>query len=109
MSSRCQNIGRVKLRRRRFVAPASLASFLLLTLTVYPVAVSGAATASASAPVSGAATARPSAAVPTVTGPVPGTPVLSGTSFNLSQVGYEQSEFFLSGTADAYAPRPTLR
>jgi hypothetical protein len=45
----------------------------------------------------------------TVTGPIPvSTPTyngtLYGTSFNLSQVGYEGSQFFLSGTADSYAP-----
>jgi hypothetical protein len=72
---------------------APLVSFLLFLLVVFPGGVLPASTASASA------------AVPTVTA-VPGTPVLQGTSFNLSQVGYEQSEFFLSGTADAYAPAP---
>ena len=46
---------------------------------------------------------------PTVTGPYPtgsstfgGT--LYGTSFNLSRVGYESSEYFLSGTANSYVP-----
>lgn len=50
---------------------------------------------------------------PTVTGPYPtgsstfgGT--LYGTSFNLSRVGYERSQFFLSGTAHSYVPVGTL-
>ncbi len=49
-----------------------------------------------------------SAAVPTVAGPIPGTPVLAGTSFDLSQVGYEQSEYFLSGTATSYTSSAPL-
>lgn len=45
----------------------------------------------------------------TVTGPEPvGSPTfndtLYGTNFNLSQVGYEASQYFLSGTAHAYVP-----
>ena len=45
----------------------------------------------------------------TVTGPFPvGSPTfnntLYGTSFNLSKVGYEKSQFFVSGTAHSYAP-----
>jgi hypothetical protein len=49
---------------------------------------------------------KPSAASPTVTGPVtgPGAVVLNSTRFDLSQVGYQQSEFFLSGTASSYQP-----
>jgi hypothetical protein len=53
-------------------------------------------------------TARASAASPTVTGPIPGTPSLLGTDFDLSQVGYEQSEFFLSGTAKSYTSATPL-
>ncbi len=56
------------------------------------------------APAAGAAAPRV-----TVTGPVPvGSPTfngtLYGTSFHLSQVGYERSEFFISGTAHSYVP-----
>jgi hypothetical protein len=54
----------------------------------------------------------PSAANPTVTGPVTGgngAIVLPGTTtFNLSSVGYTQSEFFLSGNASYYAPTAPL-
>jgi hypothetical protein len=46
------------------------------------------------------------AADPTVSGPVTGgagSPSVSTTSFDLSKVGYEQSEFSLSGTAQEYS------
>jgi hypothetical protein len=49
----------------------------------------------------------PSAADPTVSGPVTagqGLSLAATTMFDLSQVGYEQSEYFLSGTATAYQP-----
>jgi Alpha/beta hydrolase domain len=49
-----------------------------------------------------AETALASVASATVTGPIPGTPSLLGTNFDLAQVGYEQSEFFLSGNATSY-------
>ncbi len=54
----------------------------------------------------GAAATLPGA---TVSGPYPtGSPsfngTLYGTSFNLSRVGYERSQFFLSGTAHSYVP-----
>ncbi|KPI22645.1 hypothetical protein OK074_7183 [Actinobacteria bacterium OK074] len=48
-----------------------------------------------------------SAASPQVTGPITGgngTVQLQGTAFDLDQVGYQQSEYFLSGTADSYQP-----
>ena len=49
----------------------------------------------------------------TVTGPVPvGSPTfdnsLYGTSFSLSKVGYEKSQFFVSGTAHSYVPAQPL-
>ena len=53
-----------------------------------------------------ASTATPGALQ--VTGPITtgnGVPVIfAHTSFNLAQVGYRQTEFFLSGTASAFAP-----
>jgi hypothetical protein len=52
-----------------------------------------------------------SAASPQVTGPVTGgagTIQLQDTAFDLSQVGYQQSEYFLSGTADSYQPVNSL-
>lgn len=55
--------------------------------------------------------ATPAVASATVTGPVTGgsgAVVLQGTSFDLKSVGYTQSEYFLSGTANAYAPTTPL-
>ena len=68
----------------------------MLMLFVYPSAVSQAGTAAALRGV-------------TVTGPVPvGSTIFNGTlygnSFDLSQVGYESSQFFVSGTAHSYVP-----
>ncbi len=39
---------------------------------------------------------------PVVEGPIAGNPLLLGTLFNLADVGYEQSEYFFSGTAYAW-------
>jgi len=52
-----------------------------------------------------------SAADPAVTGPITGGDgaiVLQSTAFDLSSVGYEQSEYFLSGTADSYTSATAL-
>jgi hypothetical protein len=58
------------------------------------------------------ASAFAAAAPPTVTGPVTGgngVPVLySHTSFDLASVGYQRSEYFLEGTANAYSPTTPL-
>jgi hypothetical protein len=58
------------------------------------------------------ASAHGTAADPTVTGPIlPSTgiaPSTLATTFPLSQVGYEQSEYFLSGTAASYLPTSPL-
>jgi Alpha/beta hydrolase domain len=53
----------------------------------------------------------PSVPSPTVEGPIEpssGISLLGSTLFPLSQVGYEQSEFFLSGTATAYTSSKPL-
>jgi hypothetical protein len=54
------------------------------------------------------AVAAADASSPTVTGPVTGgggVPIIfAHTTFDLRTVGYTQSEFFLSGTAESYAP-----
>ena len=58
-----------------------------------------------------AAVAAADAASPTVTPATGGNgvPVLFGhTSFDLASVGYEQSEFFLTGSASAYSPTSPL-
>jgi hypothetical protein len=84
---------------RRSLVMAAAMSVLLLGWAVPAVA----AQAHADAATAPSATA----AVPAVTGPVTGGQgviQLQGTSFPLSSVGYEQSEYFLSGTAASYAP-----
>jgi hypothetical protein len=79
--------------------PARAMMFLLATIAVVVVGMS-------------AGLAAASAASPTVAGPVTGgagailPPNLNG--FDLAQVGYEQSEYFLSGTADTYTPTAPL-
>jgi len=43
---------------------------------------------------------------PTIEGPITagrGVPTIQGTSFDLAEVGYEEEEYFISGTADAFA------
>ena len=85
--------------------------------SVLTVATVGAAVATAPGAASAATNAElrsaapPSEASPTVTGPVTGgngKPELSATSFDLSTVGYTQSEYFLSGSATAYRAEGTL-
>lgn len=61
--------------------------------------------ASASQRAEGAAIASAQVPTPTVEGPIlpsSGISYLGSTTFNPSVIGYEQSEFFLSGTATAY-------
>ena len=60
---------------------------------------------SANPQVAGAVAASSQVPTPTVQGPIlpsSGISYLGSTTFNPSVVGYEQSEFFLSGTATAY-------
>ncbi len=57
------------------------------------------------------ASVSPADAAVTVSGPVTGgtgSPAAVTTVFDLSRVGYEQAEFFLSGTAHAYSPTAPL-
>jgi Alpha/beta hydrolase domain len=76
---------------RRVLCGAASAALLSISLTGAANAATGSASGSA-----------------VVSGPVTGgngVPVLFGhTSFDLASVGYRQSEFFLSGTATAFAP-----
>ena len=55
-----------------------------------------------------AGAAASSATTPTIEGPVAGTPSLASTNFDLASVGYEQAEYFLSGTATAYTSATPL-
>jgi hypothetical protein len=63
-------------------------------------------------PMAEAATGSATAGTIRVTGPITtgnGVPVIfAHTSYDLAQVGYRQTEFFLSGTATAYAPAGPL-
>jgi hypothetical protein len=62
--------------------------------------------------VAGSSVAEAAVAHPSVTGPITGgngaPTVLPALTFPLSQIGYEESEFFVSGTATAYAPSAPL-
>ncbi|HVM96484.1 MAG TPA: alpha/beta hydrolase domain-containing protein [Candidatus Acidoferrales bacterium] len=40
---------------------------------------------------------------PQVEGPIAGTLMIASTNFDLAEVGYTQAEFFISGTATAFA------
>jgi Alpha/beta hydrolase domain len=83
------------MKRRSFAAPTSLLSVLLLVLLAYPVGLFSAGTAAAAPEV-------------TVTPEPVGSSIfngtLQGTNFDVSQVGYESSQYFLSGTASSYKP-----
>jgi Alpha/beta hydrolase domain len=49
------------------------------------------------------------AAAPTLSGPIAGAPAaVATTTFDLSEIGYQQAEFFMSGTARSYAPTSPL-
>src|ERR1022692_1103667 len=47
--------------------------------------------------------------IPKVEGPItgPGSPSIIGTSFNLAKVGYQEDEYFISGTATSYRLKGT--
>ncbi len=86
-----------------------------LTLSVVLVACGGSPSSASSTPSRSLTTTTTSHALSgvSVTGPIPvGSPTfnntLYGTSFNLSKVGYEKSQFFVSGTAHSYAPAQPL-
>ena len=83
------------MKRRLFAAPTSVFSILLLVLLAYPAGVFSAGTAAATPGVT--VTPEPVGS-PTFNG------TLLGTNFDLSQVGYESSQYFISGTANSYVP-----
>ena len=93
--------------RRGFIA--------LLGLIIGLLACGGTPSSASSTPSGGSSPTTTSHAPPglTITGPVPvGSPnfdkTLYGTNLNLSRVGYEKSQFFLSGTAHSYVPAQPL-
>jgi hypothetical protein len=96
----------MKQRRQWF---AGLVGSLMLVLIGLPggllqAPAAAAATASPTATAT-ASIAKPTAASPTVTGPVTGgngAPTVLPTSFDLASVGYQESEYFISGTAESF-------
>jgi Alpha/beta hydrolase domain len=100
------------IRRRMAIAPPVRSLVAVAVAAAAIPAVLGAAAAASAQTAAPAARMAPSAASPTVTGPVTGghgAIVLPGTTqFDLSSVGYAQSEFFLSGTAASYVPAAPL-
>jgi len=82
------------MRRRRIAASVSVVSVLLLTLVAYPVGARATAPAALNVDIAGPLPVRS----PTFNG------TLYGTSFDLSQVGYERSQFLISGMASSYVP-----
>ena len=92
-------------------AASSLAAVLSLSLVLVAC---GGSPSSASSTTSGSSSSKSTShAGVTVTGPVQiGSPTfnntLYGTSFDLAKVGYEKSQFFLSGTAHSYVPAQPL-
>ena len=97
-------------RSGRLGAAVALAGATLLLLAT--AGVDAAIPAAASAAVSPVVASRPATGpVPAVSGPVTGglgVPVVFPTSFDLAQVGYEESEFFVSGTAASFVADGTL-
>jgi Alpha/beta hydrolase domain len=92
-------------RQVRALAVALGVGIVLLAFAASP--------SSASAPSHGQSMLASSAPTASVTGPVRiGSPTfdqtLYGTNFDLSKVGYEKSQFFISGMADAYVPESPL-
>ena len=87
------------MRPSSLAIPIRLLVVLAMTLLALPVVLSTSVLS---------ASASPSAADPTVSGPVlPSSgiqPSTLATTFPLSQVGYEQSEYFISGRATSYVP-----
>lgn len=94
--------------RTRVVAAAALALLMATATTGFSRAE---AATRPHAPAASAPTVSASAANPAVTGPITGGDgaiVLQSTAFDLSSVGYEQSEYFLSGTASSYTSATAL-
>src|ERR1700733_3658034 len=98
--------------RRRLVTRGFAASLFLSVALVACEGSASAASWTSSGSSTSTSTSHPVFGV-TVSEPVPvGSPTfnntLYGTSFNLSKVGYEKSQFFVSGTAHSYAPAQPL-
>ena len=96
------------MRQSNLAVPTRVAAAVMMTSFTLVVVLS---TAVSSASAHGAS-AHGTAADPTVTGPIlPSSgiePTTLATTFPLSRVGYEQSEYFISGTASSYVPTSPL-
>ncbi|MFC8520599.1 alpha/beta hydrolase domain-containing protein [Streptomyces sp. NPDC057257] len=78
-----------------------------VAFVAFLIAIAAALTTTAAAHADEQVSVAPAVADPVVTRPVSGgagAPQLYGTTFDLSQVGYQQSEYFMAGTADSYQP-----
>jgi hypothetical protein len=100
-----------RLRYRRLAR--GVAAILSLSVVLVAYGVSSSSARSAPLGRTALAAAAPTSSGPTVTGPQPiGSPTfdktLYGNSFDLSKVGYEKSQFFVSGTAHSYLPAQPL-
>jgi hypothetical protein len=93
------------MRPSSWAIPTRVAVAVIMTLSTLVVVLSTSVSS---------ASAHGTAADPTVSGPVPFSatnpiePVSLATTFPLSQVGYEQSEYFISGTASSYTSASPL-
>jgi hypothetical protein len=100
--------------RRRCHGRTARGAAAVLSLSIVVVACGGSPSSASPTSTGGStSTASPALSGVTVTGPVQvGSPTfnntLYGTSFDLSKVGYEKSQFFLSGTAHSYVPAQPL-
>ena len=87
------------MRKSSLATPARVAVAAMMTLSVLVVVLSASASS---------ASVHGTAADPTVTGPILPSdgiqPPTLATTFPLAQLGYTQSEYFLSGTATSYVP-----
>jgi hypothetical protein len=99
-----------RVRRARVVATAAVCAVALLVAVGAPTAsadtTAAAGAAGAAGTIRAGDVARPTVTPATGGGGVPVVPGL--TAFDLADVGYEQSEVFLSGSATAYQPTAPL-
>jgi alpha/beta hydrolase family protein len=110
----------MSVRLNRPVQVLSVGVAVALTATVATVALSAVSSSSqltGSTPATLVGTTSPGAGPATITGPIastaqPGDPshnyVFYSTPFDLKRVGYEEQEFFISGTATRFNSNPTV-
>jgi hypothetical protein len=93
------------------------AATVVTTFAVPASAAAPASSAAASAALPPSVTTSPGAGPASITGPIPSTAkpgdpsrdyIFYATPFNLKQAGYEEEEYFVSGTATRYNSNPTV-